>query len=362
MTGKLKKYVLPNLPYLLIFWLADKLAEAYRLTPGDMGRKIMGAVDGLAGLTASPLPSFHPRDLLAGITGAAAVWLVVYFKRKNAKKYRKNVEYGSARWGTPKDIAPFVDPKPENNIILTATESLTMNSRPKNPATARNKNCLIIGGSGSGKTRFWLKPNLLQLHSSYAITDPKGTVLTECGNALKRAKYRIRVFNTINFKKSMHYNPFAYLHNEKDILKLVNVLIENTKGEGKGGDDFWVKAETLLYCALIGYIHYEAPENEQNMNTLVELINAMEVREDDEEFKNPVDLMFDALAAVEPEHFAVRQYRKFKLSAGVICSKQLLNHVFLMVSEVLRAYFISGGREHEKRQNHPIVRAVEPRR
>lgn len=316
MTGKLKKYVLPNLPYLLIFWLADKLAEAYRLTPGDVGRKIMGAVDGLAGLAASPLPSFHPRDLLAGIIGAAAVWLVVYFKRKNAKKYRKNVEYGSARWGTPKDIAPFVDPKPENNIILTATESLTMNSRPKNPATARNKNCLIIGGSGSGKTRFWLKPNLLQLHSSYAITDPKGTVLTECGNALKRAKYRIRVFNTINFKKSMHYNPFAYLHNEKDILKLVNVLIENTKGEGKGGDDFWVKAETLLYCALIGYIHYEAPENEQNMNTLVELINAMEVREDDEEFKNPVDLMFDALAAVEPEHFAVRQYRKFKLSAG----------------------------------------------
>lgn len=316
MTAKLKKYVLPNLPYLLIFWLADKLAEAYRLTPGDVGRKIMGAVDGLAGLAASPLPSFHPRDLLAGIIGAAAVWLVVYFKRKNAKKYRKNVEYGSARWGTPKDIAPFVDPKPENNIILTATESLTMNSRPKNPATARNKNCLIIGGSGSGKTRFWLKPNLLQLHSSYAITDPKGTVLTECGNALKRAKYRIRVFNTINFKKSMHYNPFAYLHNEKDILKLVNVLIENTKGEGKGGDDFWVKAETLLYCALIGYIHYEAPENEQNMNTLVELINAMEVREDDEEFKNPVDLMFDALAAVEPEHFAVRQYRKFKLSAG----------------------------------------------
>lgn len=316
MTAKLKKYVLPNLPYLLIFWLADKLAEAYRLTPGDVGRKIMGVVDGLAGLAASPLPSFHPRDLLAGIIGAAAVWLVVYFKRKNAKKYRKNVEYGSARWGTPKDIAPFVDPKPENNIILTATESLTMNSRPKNPATARNKNCLIIGGSGSGKTRFWLKPNLLQLHSSYAITDPKGTVLTECGNALKRAKYRIRVFNTINFKKSMHYNPFAYLHNEKDILKLVNVLIENTKGEGKGGDDFWVKAETLLYCALIGYIHYEAPENEQNMNTLVELINAMEVREDDEEFKNPVDLMFDALAAVEPEHFAVRQYRKFKLSAG----------------------------------------------
>lgn len=316
MTDKLKKYVLPNLPYLFLFWLADKMAEAYRLTPGDVGSKIMGAVNGLAGLASSPLPSFQPFDLLAGMTGAAAVWLVVYFKRKNAKKYRKNVEYGSARWGTAKDIAPFVDPKPENNIILTATESLTMNSRPKNPATARNKNCLILGGSGSGKTRFWLKPNLLQLHSSFAVTDPKGSVLTECGNALKRAKYRIRVFNTINFKKSMHYNPFAYIHNEKDILKLVNVLIENTKGEGKGGDDFWVKAETLLYCALIGYIHYEAPADEQNMNTLVELINAMEVREDDEEFKNPVDLMFDALAAVEPEHFAVRQYRKFKLSAG----------------------------------------------
>lgn len=317
MNGKTKKLLILNLPYLFIALAATKLGQAWRLAAGaDPSAKLLHLMDGLTAAFSSPLPSFHPQDLFIGALCGASLRLMVYVKSKNAKKYRKNVEYGSARWGTAKDIAPFVDPKPENNIILTATESLTMNSRPKNPATARNKNCLIIGGSGSGKTRSWLKPNLLQLHSSYAITDPKGTVLTECGNVLKRAKYRIRVFNTINFKKSMHYNPFAYIHNEKDILKLVNVLIENTKGEGKGGDDFWVKAETLLYCALIGYIHYEAPADEQNMNTLVEFINAMEVREDDEEFKNPVDLMFDALTAVKPDHFAVRQYRKFKLSAG----------------------------------------------
>ena len=326
MNEKIKKYVLPNLPYLFLFWIFDKLGEAYRLSAGgDVLDKIMDAVLGLAALGSRPLPSIHPADLLWGLCGAAAVWLVVYFKKKNAKNYRHKEEYGSARWGMPEDIKPFVDPKFENNVILTATESLTMNSRPKNPQYARNKNVLIIGGSGSGKTRFWLKPNLLQMHSSYVVTDPKGSVLVECGNALVKGGYQIRVFNTINFKKSMHYNPFAYIHSEQDILKLVNVLIANTKGDQKGGDEFWTKAETLLYCALIGYIHFEAPEEERNMNTLVELINAMEVREDDEEFKNPVDLMFEALEAVEPQHFAVRQYKKYKLAAGVVCFRRLLN-------------------------------------
>ena len=326
MSDKVKKYVLPNLPYLFIFWLADKLGQAFRLSDGaNVGVKLIDAVNGLALLSRDPLPSLHPRDLLAGTAGAAVIWLVVYFKKKNAKKWRKNIEYGSARWGGPDDIKPFVDPKPENNVILTQTEFLTMNSRPKNPATARNKNCLIVGGSGSGKTRFWLKPNLLQLHSSYVVVDPKGSVLVECGNALKRGKYKIRVFNTINFSKSFHYNPFAYIHSEKDILKLVNVLIANTKGDQKGGDAFWEKAETLLYCALIGYIHYEAPEDEQNMNTLVELINAMDVREDDEDYKNPVDLMFEALEAVEPQHFAVRQYKKYKLAAGKTAKSILIS-------------------------------------
>ena len=270
----------------------------------------------------------------------------MYLKSKNAKKYRHGLEYGSARWGTREDIAPYVDPVFQNNVILTKTESLTMNSRPKDPKTARNKNVLVIGGSGSGKTRFWLKPNLMQMHSSYVVTDPKGTILVECGKMLQRGApklgkdgkpmkdkhgkviyepYRIKVLNTINFKKSMHYNPFAYIHSEKDILKLVTTLIANTKGEGKAGDDFWVKAETLLYCALIGYIHYEAPVEEQNFSTLIEFINAMEVREDDEEFKNPVDLMFDALESEKPNHFAVRQYKKYKLAAGVVCSKRLLN-------------------------------------
>lgn len=326
MNDKVKKYVLPNLPYLFIFWIADKIGQAFRLSTGDnIGKQVMDAINGLALLGRDPLPSFHPRDLLCGVAGVAAIWLVVYFKKKNAKKWRKNIEYGSARWGGPDDIKPFVDPKPENNVILTQTEFLTMNSRPKNPATARNKNCLIVGGSGSGKTRFWLKPNLLQLHSSYVVVDPKGSVLVECGNALKRGKYKIRVFNTINFSKSFHYNPFAYIHSEKDILKLVNVLIANTKGDQKGGDAFWEKAETLLYCALIGYMHYEAPEDEQNMNTLVELINAMDVREDDEDYKNPVDLMFEALEAVEPQHFAVRQYKKYKLAAGKTAKSILIS-------------------------------------
>ena len=284
--------------------------------------------------------------MLVGLCCGGCLRLAVYLKSKNAKKYRHGLEYGSARWGTREDIAPYVDPVFQNNVILTKTESLTMNSRPKDPKTARNKNVLVIGGSGSGKTRFWLKPNLMQMHSSYVVTDPKGTILVECGKMLQRGApklgkdgkpmkdkhgkviyepYRIKVLNTINFKKSMHYNPFAYIHSEKDILKLVTTLIANTKGEGKAGDDFWVKAETLLYCALIGYIHYEAPVEEQNFSTLIEFINAMEVREDDEEFKNPVDLMFDALESEKPNHFAVRQYKKYKLAAGVVCSKRLLN-------------------------------------
>ena len=264
----------------------------------------------------NPLPSFHPFDLLIGLCCGGGIRLAVYLKGKNAKKYRHNLEYGSARWGTAKDIEPFMAPKFEDNIILTRTERLMMSNRPKEPKNARNKNVLIIGGSGSGKTRFWLKPNLLQMHSSYVITDPKGSIVIECGNALLKFGYRLKIFNTINFKKSMHYNPFAYIHSEKDILKLVTTLIANTKGDGKAGDEFWTKAETLLYCALIGYIHYEAPVEEQNFSTLIEFINAMEVREDDEDFQNPVDLMFEALERKKPNHFAVRQYKKFKLAAG----------------------------------------------
>ena len=326
MNANIKKYVIPNLPYLFLFWLFDKLGEAYRLSAGgDVLGKAMAALLGLSSLGSRPLPSLYPNDLLWGLCGGAGVWLVVYFKKKNAKTFRHKEEYGSARWGGPEDIKPFADPKFQNNVILTATESLSMNSRPKNPKHARNKNVLIVGGSGSGKTRFWLKPNLLQMHASYVVTDPKGSILVECGNALAKNGYHLRVFNTINFKKSFHYNPFAYIHSEQDILKLVNVLIANTKGDQKGGDGFWEKAETLLYCALIGYIHFEAPEEERNMNTLVELVNAMEVREDDEEFKNPVDLMFDALEAVEPQHFAVRQYKKYKLAAGKTAKSILIS-------------------------------------
>ena len=278
-------------------------------------------MEGIRDAFASPMPSFHPADLCIGICIAAAMRLAVYIKGKNAKKFRHNREYGSARWGTAADIAPYVDPAFENNIILTQTESLTMNNRPADLRTARNKNVLIIGGSGSGKTRFWLKPNLMQCTSkkypvSFVVTDPKGSIVTECGKMLLHYGYRLKILNTINFKKSMHYNPFAYIHSEKDILKLVTALIANTKGEGKAGDDFWVKAETLLYTALIGYIHYEAPEEEQNLSTLVEMVNTMEVREDDEEFQNQVDLMFDDLAKEKPEHFAVRQYKKYKLAAG----------------------------------------------
>ena len=273
-------------------------------------------MDGLSMAFSNIMPSFHPIDLLVGIAAAVIIRLVVYFKGKNAKKFRKNLEYGSARWGTREDIAPFMDPVFENNVILTQTESLMMSNRPKEPKNARNKNVLVIGGSGSGKTRFFLKPNLMQMHSSYVVTDPKGSVVCEVGKLLERNNYKIKIFNTINFKKSMHYNPFAYIHSEKDILKLVTTLITNTKGDGKSGDEFWTKAETLLYCALIGYIHYEAPPEEQNFTTLLEFINAMEVREDDEEYKNPVDRMFEELEAREPNHFAVRQYKKYSLAAG----------------------------------------------
>ena len=312
-----KKLILPNIPYVFIGLLATKLGQAARLAPGiDFSSKALNIMDGIEAAFSSILPSFHPIDLLVGIVAAVIIRLVVYFKGKNAKKYRKNIEYGSARWGTREDIAPFVDPVFENNVILTQTESLMMSNRPKDPRNARNKNVLVIGGSGSGKTRFFLKPNLMQLHSSYVVTDPKGSVVCEVGKLLERNNYKIKIFNTINFKKSMHYNPFAYIHSEKDILKLVTTLITNTKGDGKSGDEFWTKAETLLYCALIGYIHYEAPPEEQNFTTLLEFINAMEVREDDEEYKNPVDRMFEELEAREPNHFAVRQYKKYSLAAG----------------------------------------------
>ena len=346
MTDILKKYVLPNLPYLIFLWFFAKVGEAVRLAPGvDASTKLLGLADGFTLAFQTSMPG-AAVDWLIGLIGAAVVRLVVYVKGKNAKKYRKDVEYGSARWGTKADIAPFMDPKPENNIILTQTEGLMMSGRPKNPAYARNKNVLVVGGSGSGKTRFFIKPNLMQLHSSYVVTDPKGTVLVECGKLLSRGAprlgkdgkplrnkkgriiyepYQIRVFNTINFKKSMHYNPFAYIHSEKDILKLVTVLIANTKGEGKSGDDFWQKAETLLYTALIGYIYYEAPKNEQNFSTLVEMINAMEVREDDESFKNAVDLLFDALEQKDPDHFALRQYKKYKLAAGKTAKSILIS-------------------------------------
>ena len=312
-----KKLILPNIPYVFIGLLATKLGQAFRLSPGtDFSSKLLGIMDGFAMAFENIMPSFHPIDLLVGVAAGVIIRLVVYFKGKNAKKYRKNIEYGSARWGTREDIAPFMDPVFENNVILTQTESLMMSNRPKDPKNARNKNVLVIGGSGSGKTRFFLKPNLMQMHSSYVVTDPKGSVVCEVGKLLERNNYKIKIFNTINFKKSMHYNPFAYIHSEKDILKLVTTLITNTKGDGKSGDEFWTKAETLLYTALIGYIHYEAPPEEQNFTTLLEFINAMEVREDDEEYKNPVDRMFDELEEKDPNHFAVRQYKKYRLAAG----------------------------------------------
>ena len=325
----LKKLILPNLPYILFVYLFDKVAQAVRLAPGaDLSGKLLAIGDGFSAAFASPLPSFHGIDILIGIAGAVIIRLVVYTKGKNAKKYRKGMEYGSARWGNAEDIKPYIDPVFENNVLLTQTERLMMSSRPKQPKYARNKNILVIGGSGSGKTRFFVKPNLMQMHSSYVVTDPKGTVLIECGKLLQRGGYKIKVLNTINFKKSMRYNPFAYIRSEKDILKLVNTIIANTKGDGdKSGEDFWVKAEKLYYTALIGYIWYEAPEAEKNFTTLLEMINASEAREDDEDFQNPVDLMFERLEEKDPEHFAVKQYKKYKLAAGVVCSKRLLNQV-----------------------------------
>ena len=323
---KIKKLLILNFPYIILGLFATNLGEAWRLAEGaDMSAKLLGFFSTFTVALRNPLPSFHPMDLMVGIICGVALRLAVYLKGKNAKKYRHNEEYGSARWGTAKDIEPFMAPKFEDNIILTKTERLMMSNRPKNPANARNKNVLIIGGSGSGKTRFWLKPNLLQMHSSYVVTDPKGSIVIECGNALLKHGYDIKIFNTINFRKSMHYNPFAYIHSEKDILKLVTTLIANTKGDGKAGDEFWTKAETLLYCALIGYIHYEAPVEEQNFSTLIEFLNAMEVREDDEEFQNPVDLMFEALEKKKPNHFAVRQYKKYKLAAGKTAKSILIS-------------------------------------
>ena len=316
-TKEIKRLVILNIPYVILGLLATNLGEAWRLAAGtDISEKILALFGIIPVAFGNPLPSMYPADLCVGLVGGAVLRTAVYLRGKNAKKYRHNVEYGSARWGTAKDIEPFMAPKFEDNVILTKTERLMMSNRPKNPKYARNKNVLVVGGSGSGKTAFWLKPNLLQMHSSYVVTDPKGSIAVECGNALLKDGYRIKIMNTINFKKSMHYNPFAYIHSEKDILKLVTTLIANTKGEGKAGDEFWTKAETLLYCALIGYLHYEAPEEEQNFATLIEFINAMEVREDDEDFQNPVDLMMEELEKKNPNHFAVRQYKKYRLAAG----------------------------------------------
>ena len=327
MKPEIKKLLILNLPYLLFVWLFDKVGAAVRLSPGaDASAKLLHLGDGFTAAFSSAAPSFHPADLALGIAGAVIVRLIIYVKGKNAKKYRKGMEYGSARWGTAEDIKPYTDPVFENNIPLTQTERLTMNSRPKQPKYARNKNILVIGGSGSGKTRFFVKPSLMQMHSSYVVTDPKGTVLIECGKLLQRGGYRIKVLNTINFKKSMKYNPFAYLRSEKDILKLVNTIIANTKGDGeKSGEDFWVQAEKLYYTALIGYIWYEAPEEEKNFTTLLEMINASEAREDDEDFQNPVDLMFERLEEKDPEHFAVKQYKKYKLAAGKTAKSILIS-------------------------------------
>lgn len=326
MSQKTKKLIILNLPYAIIGLFCSNIGEAWRLASGaDISAKLASFFSCMGEAWSNPMPSFHPFDLILGLAIGACFRLVVYVRGKNAKKYRHNEEYGSARWGGPKDIEPFIDPVFENNVILTQTERLMMGNRPKNPAHARNKNVLIVGGSGSGKTRFWLKPNLLQCHSSYVVTDPKGGIVEECGNALVRHNYRIKIFNTINFKKSMHYNPFAYLHSEKDILKLVTTLMVNTQGESKGGDQFWEKAEKLLYTALIAYIHYVAPVEEQNFGTLVTFLNAMEVREDDETFQNPVDQMFEALEKKDPNHFAVRQYKLYKLAAGKTAKSILIS-------------------------------------
>ena len=326
MSDKIRKYVLPNLPYLFVFWFFSKIGTAYRIAPGaEFGTKLMGMLDTFPKAFETYWPGLGGIDLLVGLAGAAGVYLLIQSKIKQAKKFRRDAEYGTARWGTKEDIKPFVDPKFQNNVILTGTEFLTMNTRPKIPANARNLNACVIGSSGSGKTRFWLTPQLLQAHSSYVVVDPKGGTLDQCGWFLQREKYKVRVFNSIDFSKSMHYNPLAYIKTESDVLKFVTALIANTKGDGKEGDEFWTKAETLLYCALVAYIVFEGPEEERNMNTLVEMINSMEVREDDETFKNAVDYMFDGLERRSPQHFAVRQYKKYKLASGKTAKSILIS-------------------------------------
>ena len=325
-TKKLTKLLALYLPYLLLGLVATNFGEAWRLAEGkELGDKIMSMMGTVPLAFANPLPSLHPLDLLVGLCCGAGLRLAVYLRGKNAKKYRHGMEYGSARWGTPKDIEPFMAPKFADNIILTKTERLMMSNRPPDPKNARNKNVLVVGGSGSGKTRFWLKPNLLQCHSSYVVTDPKGSIVVECGNALLKNGYKVRILNTINFKKSMHYNPFAYVHSEKDILKLVTTLMTNTKGEGSGGDPFWEKSERLLLTALIAYLHYEAPVEEQNFATLLEMLNTMQVLEDDEEYQNPVDLLFEELAKKKPNSFAGRQYKLYKLAAGKTAKSILIS-------------------------------------
>jgi len=325
-TKKLTKLLALYLPYILLGLAATNFGEAWRLAEGkELGEKIMSMMGTIPVAFANPLPSLHPLDLLVGLCCGAGLRLAVYLRGKNAKKYRHGMEYGSARWGTPKDIEPFMAPKFEDNIILTKTERLMMSNRPPDPKNARNKNVLVVGGSGSGKTRFWLKPNLLQCHSSYVVTDSKGTIVLECGNAMLKNGYKVRILNTINFKKSMHYNPFAYVHSEKDILKLVTTLMTNTKGEGSGGDPFWEKSERLLLTALIAYLHYEAPVEEQNFATLLEMLNTMQVLEDDEEYQNPVDLLFEELAKKKPNSFAGRQYKLYKLAAGKTAKSILIS-------------------------------------
>ena len=322
MKPEIKKQIILHLPYLAFVYLFGKVGQAFRLAQGaDLSAKLLHIGQGFSAAFASAAPSFHPTDLLIGLAAAVIIRLVVYSKQKNAKKYRKGMEYGTARWGTAADIKPFIDPVFDNNVLLTQTERLMMSNRPKDPKNARNKNILVIGGSGSGKTRFFCKPNIMQLHSSYVITDPKGSLICEVGQLLQRAKYRIAVLNTINFSKSMRYNPMAYIHSEKDVLKLVTALMTNTKGEGQGGDPFWDKAERLLLVSLIAYLHYEAPVEEQNFATLLEMLNTMQVSEDDETYQNPVDLLFEDLGKKKPKSFAVRQYKLYKLAAGDICSK-----------------------------------------
>jgi type IV secretion system protein VirD4 len=325
MSEKIRKHVIPNIPYLFVWWFCLKVGTAYRIADGDnVGFKLMNTIQGLGSVLADIAPSTNAQDWLVGIVGAALLRIVIYNKVKKAKKYRRDVEYGSARWGNEKDIRPFINPVFKNNVILTGTEYLTMNTRPKNPANARNLNCAVIGSSGSGKTRFWLTPQLLQAHSSYVVVDPKGQILDQVGKFLQRQGYRIKVFNSIDFSQSMHYNPLSYIKSENDILKFVNALIQNTKGDGKDGDEFWVKAETLLYCALIGYIAFEMPEEDRNINTLVDMINSMEVKENDENFRNAIDYMFAGLEKRKPNHFAVRQYKKYRLASA----KQLKAYLF----------------------------------